>query len=363
MNYPRSIPYNIGRGWRLLNDRLRSLLHYTSQSAKRRWRRSVVCAASLVILSILSATTRAHVFVFEVYRVGASPPYEGSGWTGECFLNIPDTSATTLLTAEAYIVGRTPDFTFRTEWIDFPAGPTDAALDTSFSTIGEFLNDYVFDVSDPVKLNEPFGNFVLRFNGYLKVSFSHNTLPDPNLPVWVEFGTNGYDGFRLRVHDTVYRLPIVDPEYSFYYENCITEGLGLYPIQFTYFNRYDPDNAFNMNRAGVELYSWHDGGLPWPAGNYLIHPYTGEAATIVPPSIIYQADDILPLMFGDFDAEHDVDIRDFQWLQNCFTGDGAEDGGFLLDPGCDMLDVESDDDIDLIDQQAMNPIFAGPALP
>lgn len=318
--------------------------------------------AAIGLSLAISAPAGAHVYIFNVWRVGSAPAYDGSGWIGEAFLHVPDENATTLLAAEAYILNREPDFTFRTEWIDFPAGPVDVAEDTSFATMGDFLNDYIFDVSDPTKLDEPFGNFVLRFSGYLRVRIEDSSLADPNLPAWVEFGTSGYDGYRVRVHDTVYRLPVVDPNFSFYFENCIVETLGMYPIQVTYFNRFDPDNTANMNRAGIELYSWHTGGLPWPAGNHLIHPVLGPA-TIVPPRVIYQEEDLLPLIPGDFDAQHDVDLRDMQWLQNCFTGSGDEKGGFFLNPGCDAFDFDDDDDVEWLDAASTVNVLTGPAGP
>lgn len=321
-----------------------------------------VLAGMLGLLAWGAASADAHVFLFEAYRAGAMPPYEGGGWVGAAYLNIPSASAAHLLTAEAYIANRPPDFTFRTNWIDFPAGPAAIAPDADFITMGDFLNDYIYDVSDPSKLDEPFGHFVLRFSGYLRIAFVDNTLADPNPPIWVEFGTAGCDGYRLRVHDTIYRLPIAPADNNFYFENCITEVPGMYPIQFTYFNRYDPQNAVNMDRAGVELYSWHGGGLPWPAGNNLVHPVLGPA-TIVPPWVIYQANDVQPLIAGDFDADSDVDLSDMQWMQNCYTGSGDEEGGFLLEPGCPALDFDEDVDVELSDYAGFREVFAGPSGP
>lgn len=325
------------------------------------FRYSIALAAVFTVVRLHSAAF-SHVFLFAPYRIGAIPHYPGNGWVGEAFLNIPEQSAAHLLTAESYVIGRQPDFTFRTEWIDFPAGPIDVAPDTDFETIGDFLNDYIYDVSDPSKLDEPFGqHMLLRFSGYLRVAFADTSLPDPNLPVWVEFGTSGYDGYRLRVHDTIYRLPIVDVENSFYFENCITEVLGMYPIQFTYFNRYDPDNAVEMDRVGIELYSWHGGGLPWPAGNNLVHPVLGPA-TIVPPRVIYQEEDIQPLVNGDFEADSDLDLRDAQWLLNCFSGDGEEQQ-IILETGCFMHDFDKDVDVDLFDYVGFFNVLDGPGVP
>jgi len=58
----------------------------------------------------------AHVFISRNDRVGAYPAYPGAGWRCEAYLNLPETAARTLLSAESYL--RTnpvaPDFTFRT---------------------------------------------------------------------------------------------------------------------------------------------------------------------------------------------------------------------------------------------------------
>lgn len=318
--------------------------------------------AVLVAAGIGSGTARAHVFIFEFYRVGAYPPYDGSGWVGEAFLNIPDASAIHLLAAEAYVANRTPDFTFRTDWIDFPAGPVAYDLDANFNTIGDFLNDYIYDVSDPSKLDAPFGHFLLRFSGFLKVTLQDDvSFGGSGLPIWVEFGSMGYDGYRTRVFDTVYRIPIVNPANGFFHENSIVQAAGLFPIEITYFNRYDPQAQNNppTERAGIELYSFHPGGLPWPAGENLVHPVFGPA-TIVPPRVIYQEEDILPLIDFDYDADSDVDLLDYQWLQTCYTGP-AGDEPFYFDLGCSTFDSDNDQDVDLDDFSAFAAAFTGPA--
>lgn len=47
----------------------------------------------------------------------------------------------------------------------------------------------------------------------------------------------------------------------------------------------------------------------------------------------------------DFDADGDVDLRDFAEFQNCFTGEAPVECG----PGCSLVDLDPDDDIDLSD--------------
>ncbi|MEK6677328.1 MAG: hypothetical protein AABZ47_16960 [Planctomycetota bacterium] len=284
-------------------------------------------------------------------RSGAMPAYDGSGWLGECFLNIPAESATDLIAAERHVLGRVPDFTFRTDWIDFPAGPSSFGLDADFATMGDFLNDYIREVSDPGKLNENFGHFLLRFSGFLKVSFDDDIESGDGaigLPIWVEFGCMGHDGYRTKVGEVSYRIPIVNPVDGFYHENFIIDSVGMFPIRVTYFNRYDPNGNFGAGRAGIEFYSWHGGGLAWPAGEFLVHAVHGTS-TIVPPRIIYSESDNLPLLPGDYDADADSDLRDAQFFQNCYTGDGEEKGGFNLDLGCEWLDFEEDRDVDLLD--------------
>lgn len=306
------------------------------------------------MLTFAPARADAQVTVLEEFRVGATPAYEGSGWIGEAFLDIPDDSAQHLLSAESYVRDRTPDFTFRTDWIDFPAGPLSVDLDANFETIGDFLNDYIHDVSDPALLDTPFGHFLLRFSGFLAVrmtddvSLTENHLEQPGLPVWIETGTNGYDGYRTFIGDDIYRVVVVDPENGFHHVTAIIHATGLFPTTITYFNRYDPNGESepSMGRAGIELYSWHGGGLAWPAGDKMVHPMRGSA-TLVPPRVVYQAEDILPVVKGDFNADSNLDLLDYRWFETCFTG--ALDGGIVLSLGCDAHDFDDDNDVDADD--------------
>lgn len=314
-----------------------------------------------IVCCVCAPTAIGHIFIFEFFRVGAYPPYQGSGWRGEAF-QIPNADADHLLTAEAYVDKRQPDFTFRTPWIDFPAGPLDVDLDVNFETIGDFLNDYIYDVSDPSKLDEPFGHLLIRFSGFLSVKLEDDIQWPPafGLPVWVEFGTMGHDGYRTRIVNSVYRQVITDPTNGFFGENAIIEGLGLFPIEVTYFNHYaEPEN--DRDHAGIELYSWHGGGLPWPAGENMIHPTRGPA-TIVPPRVIYQGDDILPLIKGDYDADFDVDLLDWGWHQFCFTGPDEENpnNAVILRLGCKSQDFDSDFDVELDDYIAFQDAYTGP---
>ncbi|MGH8597763.1 MAG: hypothetical protein ACREXT_13995, partial [Gammaproteobacteria bacterium] len=81
-------------------------------------------ASTVLTLAATASTSPAHVFISRTERTGAYPAYPGNGWVGEAFLNLPDAAAQSLLTAENYVRNKhvQPDFTFRTPWIDFPAG-------------------------------------------------------------------------------------------------------------------------------------------------------------------------------------------------------------------------------------------------
>lgn len=274
------------------------------------------------------------------------------------YLNIPDASAEHLLVAENWIASRVPDFTFSTDWIDFPAGPVGLVPDADLETMGDFLNDYIHNVSDPTKLSEPFGNFIIKFSGFLRVAMDDDTVPGVGLPVWVDFGTAAQDGYRLFVGQTIYRFPLVGTLDFFWREQPILEATGMFRIEFTYFSKYDPFASLKAEAAGVELYTWHGGGLPWPAGENMIHPQLGPG-TIIPPRVIYRQDDIQPLSPGDFDADTDVDAQDVRWFQNCFTGPGSE-GLLLLETGCERFDLDEDVDVDATDYAGFLGLFMGP---
>ena len=360
----------------------------------------VIAAASLTQVH----TGQAHVFVSKAHRVGAYPPHDGAGWVAEVFLDVPnfdlahlaDLSAcmsgpgqpylpeckradldddgdvdmtdvwrlerdyfrANLIVTERFVDGLTPDFTFKTDWIDFPAGPQDSDLDANFQTMGDFFNDYVREISDPTKLDKPFGSFFVRFTGFIKVRLEdEERIRDfIDLPVWVDFGTMGYDGYRTRVGETVYRIANINwsgqPFFNF---GPSIEAPGLYPIEITYFNSYDPTGVIGYERAGIELYSWHGGGLAWPAGEQMFHEVKGPG-TLLPPRVIYQMQDVRPLVMGDVDADTDVDLRDFWWLQFCFDPDV-----FFLPFGCDQVDFDADGDVELDDQVRFLERFFGPA--
>ncbi len=351
------------------------------------------------------AATEAHVFVARFYRAGAYPTYDGGGWIGEAFLDIPNYDLSHfavlqgclsgpdesyagdcragdldndgdvdlrdlaklevtfhdnhLLRAARFVAGRKPDFTFRTDWIDFPAGPHDSDRDANFETVGDFLNDYIYDVSDRAKLDEPFGSLFLRFTGLLKITFADEVrIRDIiGLPVWIDVGTMAYDGFQVRVGEVVYRRPNVKWAQPFFNFGPSVEVLGLFPIEITYLNIHDPDAVMGNERAGIEIYSWHGGGLPWPAGNQMIHEIFG-AATLLPPRVIYQAQDARPVALGDFEADYDIDLGDFGWFQYC------SDPDFFFLPGiCRVFDFDQDNDVDGADYVLFQKVFAGPAVP
>lgn len=318
--------------------------------------------ALVVALCAIPNVAPAHEFVSRLSRSGAFPPEPGTGWYGEAYLNLPLDAAANLLTAENYADTVEPDFTFRTEWIDFPAGPTHSVLDDTLATVGDLLDDYLFDVSDPSKLDEPMSHLFLRFTGHVKVRLAdevRTTLTFVGLPVWIDFGTQGFDGFRTMVAtNSVYRTPDVNlngnPWSSF---GPAVEALGIYPITVTYFNRYDPSGALDAPLVGVELYGYYDSEKAFPAGEQMFNEVHGFGR-LVPPDVIYQPDQLLPLEPGDFDGDTDFDLYDFAWLQFC--GDPTF---FLLPSGCHVFDSSGNNKISREEINEFLEKFAGPIVP
>lgn len=322
----------------------------------RWWFGPVVLTGLLLVMP-----AQAHVFIPQTERAGAYPAYAGDGWRGEVYLNLPDDAATNTITAENYIQGRKPDFTFSTHWIDFPAGPQSFVIDGDLITVGDFFNDYVFDVSDPTKLDLPMSNMLVRFTGLLKVTLEDEVRINTPilLPVWIEFGSFGYDGFNVRVGGNLcYEVFDANSPYSGPWFNWgpAVQAQGLFPIVFTYLNRYDPDGSAGAPFVGFEVYSWHGGGAAYPAGENMLHAERGYG-TLAPPWVIYQPGDELPVVRGDFDADADVDAKDAQWLQNCFF---PPIGFIILPDGCDAFDFASDNDVDWDDLFEFQSRLQGP---
>jgi hypothetical protein len=305
------------------------------------------------------ASAQAHFFVSPLDRVAASPSEPGTGWSAEVFLDIPDNWASSLLSAETYTAGLSPDFTFRTAYVDFPPGPADALLDAEVPDMGTFLGGGISDVSDPDRLGHPMGNFVIRFKGLVNVRPEVNTLGIVGLPVLLDFGTQGYGGYRLKIGATsIYRIQnhVFNGDNPFFTENALVHGLGLFPIECTYLNRYDPAGEFGHERVGVELYSFYAGGLPWPAGANFVDPVFGEM-TITPPTAIYQPDGVPPLARGDFDGDGSITLADFAGAQRCYSG---PDGSIALT--CSVMDFDSDGDVDGFDIERLTDLLAGPRV-
>lgn len=296
--------------------------------------------------------------------MGTFPRYDGSGWFAEAFLNLPDSAVLNLREASTYVAGRSPDFTFHTDWIDFPAGPVAFKPDNQFVTIGDFLDDYIDYVSAPDQLNEPFGNFYLRFSGLWKITFADETRlehPTNSLPIWADFGSMGYDGFGTNAGRIVGPFT---PVVCYRTMNANTVGPwnnfgpgvelpGLYPVEVTYFNRYDPTGTLGAPNAGIELYSWTGQGPLWPSGENAIHAVFGPM-TLASPDLIYTLDDVVTPLLGDFDADSDFDLVDIQGMMNCLGG------ADFLAAGCDWMDFDGDVDIDEGDFLRFLPLIEGP---
>lgn len=318
-------------------------------------------AAAALLLAMALPRANAHILVSRRDRVGAFPAYEGSGWVAEVFLNIPGTSAAHLLAAESYANTTTPDFTFKTAWIDFPAGPGAAGRDSNFATVGDFLNDYLYDVSDPTKLNEPMSHMLIRFRGLLKVTLDDEVRirDEITLPIWVDVGTMGFDGYRVSMVQLIYRRPDVNPDNAPWEQfGPALGGMGLFPIEIAYFNRYDPYSILNAPRAGVEVYSWHGSEKAYPAGEQMVHDVFG-AGTLLPPRVVYQPEDALEVPMGDFEGDADVDLADWRWLQVCYNAD-PNAPPFIYQIGCEEVDFNVDGRVGDHDVAMFNSVFDGP---
>jgi len=319
---------------------------------------SIAAATTAACLLAACAPVSAHFFVSPLDRLCASPETPGVGWRAEVFLGIPDNWAGSLLSAETYVAGLAPDFTFKTPYVDFPAGPEDSLLDADVAGIGAFLGGGITDVSDPAALNQPIGNFLIRFSALVDVRIADSTLGVSTMPVLLDFGTQGYGGYRMRLGSTsIYRVQnhVFNGNNPFFTENALVHGLGLFPITFTYYNRFDPQGANGHERVGVELYSFHPGGLPWPAGLNHFDPIGGYM-TLAPPTPFYQPGDQPALARGDFDRDGAISLADFAAAQRCHTGDGG-----VATNACLVLDYDNDGDVDLADIAWLLNLLAGPA--
>lgn len=307
--------------------------------------RALVVAACGSMLTALHA----HPFVPQATRAGAYPDYPGDGWLGEAYLNLPDNSAIHLLAAEQSVIGKSPDFTFQTQWIDFPMGPTSDVADADLVTVGDLLDGYIYNVSDPAKLDEPMSHLLLRFTGLVKVTLEDEsrTLGFIGPPVWLDYGSYGYDGYRTVVGgETCYAIPNTNQfESAWYNFGPSIEVMGLYPITVTYFNNYDPDGSRGAPRGGFELYSWQGSPYFWPAANSTPPHSVFGPMTLAPPWQVYQPGDELPMVRGDFDGNATIDLHDYQWMQNCFCGDEL----CFMAAGCDWMDFNLDAEIDWTD--------------
>ncbi len=307
-----------------------------------------------VLLLAFAPTSHSHLFIFDSQRAGAAPCQPGNGWFVECFYGISDEAAANLLTAEAYVSEESPTFTFRAQYLDWPAGPAAYGLDADFETLGDLLDDYISDLSDLDALDLPFDHFLLRATGYVNARLRDSDF-QPAPPVWMDFGLAVFDGGRVRMSTTtITRILFPQPPYGYGTENAIIESPGAYRVEVTLFNRYDPQNEFGAERAGIELLTCHEDGMDTPSG-FLLVCDMGDAK-IAPPWYFYDAEDVLPVMPSDFDVDNDVDLRDIAGFQACFTGPGNKGA---LDEGCRTFDDE-DNDVDLLDFSIFVGSIGGP---
>lgn len=306
------------------------------------------------------AGAAAHVFVPESARAGALPCTPGTGWEVELFYDIPDEEAGNLLDAERYLANNEiePTFTFHADYLDWPAGPEPYGFDVDFETLGDFLDGHISNVSDPDALNLPFDkHFLLRAKGYFKarIEDSDQTFIDPP-SVWLDFGLASFDGSRLRIQLTIFRIILPPEPDGFFFENPIFPAPGAYPMEVSFFQKYDDNPEEGWHRAGFEMYSCLPGGLELPGAELLPCP-DDRSPLGIPTEFIYSEDALLPITPGDFDVDLDVDLEDWSWLQRCFTGPGFEG---RLPYECEFLDLDADNDVDLDDHAAFMEQFGGP---
>jgi len=279
------------------------------------------------------------------------------GWEVACYHDIPEADAANLLTAEAYVNTVAPTFTFHASYLDWPAGLDKSRPDTAYETMGDFLDGYISDLSDPQALDLPFDHFLLRATGVIDIRMSDTTDPGRVPPVWMDFGFTAFDGARLRLDTTtIFRLVIPQPPLSFFTEDAIVEAPGAYPIEVTFFQRFDPLGLHNADQAGFEFVACYPDGIELQSGQFV--PCLGDAeATATPPRIIYQDDQIGTILPGDFDVDNDFDMQDMARLQACFTG---PNGQIDLLHVCDEFDLTGDNLVDVDDWNMINGNFTSP---
>ncbi len=333
-------------------------------SVRNRFPLMAVGATMCLLVGSVSMPVRAgaaaHIFVPLSARAGALPCRPGTGWSVDFFYDIPNEEAGNLLDAERYLADNKiqPTFTFHADYLDWPAGPQAYGFDEEFDTLGDFLNGHISDVSDPDALDLPFDkHFLLRAGGYLKVRLADSD-PIFNEPprVSMDFGLASFDGSRLRIQLSIFRIILPPEPDGFFFENPIFAAPGAYPMEVTYFQKYDTNPEERWHRAGFEMYSCLPGGLELPGADLLPCP-EGWVASGIPTEFIYPWEDVLPITPGDFDADTDVDLEDWSWLQRCFTGPEFEG---RLPYACEFLDLDADGDVDLDDDEAMMKQFGGP---
>ncbi|MGB0717367.1 MAG: hypothetical protein ACPGXK_15930 [Phycisphaerae bacterium] len=280
------------------------------------------------------------------------------------YLHIPDLHAVDLSKAEHFVASRDPDFTFVTPVIDFPPGPMPVALDTEFPTVGDFLGDLPVEISDPTKLGESFGNVLIEFEGYIRIDPAADLNSEVGLPVLLDVGMIGYDGFRLEIGPTIYsfyNMWLQDDAPGFFWrEHAIIQAYGVFPITVTWFNRFDddaeadpPNSPWHAEYAGIEVYTWLSDGIESVMGDRMTHPLVGPA-TLLSDHHIFELEEVMDLMPADYDANAVVDLADWRWFQSCF---GEVVNFPTLPLQCESFDMDGDGDVDWQDVPHVNEYF------
>ncbi len=106
-------------------------------------------------------------------------------------------------------------------------------------------------------------------------------------------------------------------------------------IRLTWLDVAAPDGLAGLSRGT---------GIP---GDYLPSDLTGYG--VCPPPSHHQA---------DLDADGDVDLADFGWLQKCLTGNKV----LIISPTCADGDFDMDGDVDVSDVGSFRPCLSGPEI-
>ncbi len=154
------------------------------------------------------------------------------------------------------------------------------------------------------------------------------------------------------------------------YPAAILEGCGkvlYYTIAPTPVNTWTT-RAIPLSPSGWKVNNWKgpDASLADLAdvlgklrGLYILAEWkTGSDATYL-DNVVWPIDPVHPVYRADYDADADVDLRDFSHFQECFNGPNQTP----TQSGCADADFDCDGDVDLVDFSRFQACFNGPNQP